>query len=871
MRRLSSIALLGLVLLSACSGSKLTQSAGSDSTSSSSSSSGGSSSSSSSGGTTTVVAAALTAITSATSIPSDGSATATITVLALNSKHELLSGVDVAFSATSGGIAVVQGTTDSSGAATATLSTAGVSTVRNITVTATAGSLTATVQVAVVGGSSATTNVVSSITLSSSAANILSDGSTTATITALARDAANNVLAGVPITFGAGSGALQANAATTGAAGTVTATLSTGGDPSLRNILVTGTTAKLSSTVQVGVITPSTPTIPVYTMGNGTGSTFVANQIGGLNPTVPPIASLSAGGSQGLQITIVDQTSTLYDGGPVTVTFNSPCIANGSAKITASAGSTTPVTNITTTTGTVNATYVAMGCSTPAPGDVIQATASVTPGGGTAQTVSATGDIVVLPASVGSIQFVSATPTTIGLKGTGLNETSTLIFKVVNSTGGAPTIPVLVNFALNTSVGGINIAPLSATTLPDGTVQTVVSSGVVHTAVRVTASIAAGGTVPEALSTQSSELTVTTGLPTSASFSSAIGAPTYPPGYAQKNLACPNSETWNTDGITVPVTVYLSDRYGNPVPDGTPVAFTTYGGQVVGSCLTGAPSVSGQCTVTWTSTNPRPGSILNVSPPIASPATPGDDGYPSSYANFLAAGRAVILATTIGEESFTDAYGRGGYLPGDPFADLGEPYRDDDEHGSYQFGDFFLNFFNTAPTTGARGLYTGPSGSFIGITCNGTSPTSMCSEGALNSLAIGASSLIIMSTSLGSIEFDLTDSTTGITNSGTAKVPVLALSMGATKIATLAFKVYDTNGNSMAAGTGVAFSAVAPTTTGTVTASGGTAVGCNSTTDGDTFTASFVPLATGQGTFSVTATSPSGSITSLTIPITVNP
>ena len=45
----------------------------------------------------------------------------------------------MAFAATSGGLTVTQGTTDASGAATATLSAAGVQTNRNITVTATVG------------------------------------------------------------------------------------------------------------------------------------------------------------------------------------------------------------------------------------------------------------------------------------------------------------------------------------------------------------------------------------------------------------------------------------------------------------------------------------------------------------------------------------------------------------------------------------------------------------------------------------------------------------------------------------------------------------------------------------------------------------
>ena len=85
-----------------------------------------------------------------------------------------------------------------------------------------------------------------------------------------------------------------------------------------------------------------------------------------------------------------------------------------------------------------------------------------------------------------------------------------------------------------------------------------------------------------ALSTQSSNLTVTTGIPTSGAFSIAIGAPSY----ASSGLACPNVEAYGFQLVTVPVTVQLADRYNNPAPDGTSVAFTSDGGHVAGSCTT---------------------------------------------------------------------------------------------------------------------------------------------------------------------------------------------------------------------------------------------------------------------------------------------
>jgi hypothetical protein len=656
--------------------------------------------------------------------------------------------------------------------------------------------------------------------LSSSVASILTDGSTSATISALARDASNNVLAGVPVTFTASSGAIQVTQATTDATGTAQATLTTGGDSAARTITVTGATGSLTSTVQIPVVAPSTPTTPVYSMGNGSGSTFTSGAIG-----VATTGQLAAGGTTALQISIVDQTNTLYTGGLVSVTFNSPCIASQNAGILVS-GSNTPVTAVSTTTGSVNVTYEALGCSGT---DLVTATATVA-----GQSLSATASLSIAQASIGSIQFVSATPTTIGLKGTGLGETSTVIFKVTDSTGGARS-GVTVSFALNTTVGGMSLSPTTATSASDGTVQTVVSSGTVHTVVRVTASIAS-----PALSTQSSQLTVTTGLPASAAFSIAVGVANYG-GIGSNLLACPNVEGWDIDGVTVPVTVQLADRYNNPVPDGTAVAFYTNGGHIDGSCTTPlTTSGDGSCKVTWTSANPRP--ALNSDSP-----------------SLLAAGRATVLATTIGEESFTDVNGSGFWQTGDPFVNLGEPYADANENGVHDPDEYFLDF-------NQNGRYDGPPSpaSFVGITCTGTSAGSTCTT---QTLAIGAPHLIIMSTSAASPSLV---SASGFTNSGSATSPNLTISH--TGSGTLVINVQDANGNSMAASTGIAYS-VAPTTLGTYTAIGPTQVGCNADVGGQNFEVQFAPstsaAAGSSGNLTVLITSPNGTQTPFVIPITL--
>ncbi len=571
--------------------------------------------------------------------------------------------------------------------------------------------------------------------------------------------------------------------------------------------------------------TSSGSTTVTYSMGNGTGSSFQKGAIGISGLTS---GALSAGGVAGLDVTVVDQTGALYSGTAVTITLSSTCIAQGLATIapTAPTIAGSSANTVSTTTGTAALTYTAHGCSGP---DAITATAAVN-----GQTLTATGSINVAAAAIGSIQFTNALPASIGLKGTGLGETSTVTFTVLDSTGNPrPNAPV--SFTLSTSVGGITLQPATATSAADGTVQTVVSAGTQHTSVRVTASIAS-----PALSTQSALLSVTTGLPASGAFGISVGAPQYLAGSATVTQACPNVEAFGTDGVVVPITARLADRYNNPAPNGTAVAFTTAGGHIVGACQT--PSVpggaqDGTCKVDWTSANPRPST----------------SGSPPSLRN----GRSVILATSIGEESFTDQNGNGYWDTGEPFVNLGEPYRDDNEDNAYESGEYFLDF-------NQNGTRDAGDGTFKGIACSGGS----CST---TTLAIGAQNLIIMSTAHAVI----TPTGTGGSFTGTPQsvlhLPV-SISGGATYTGTLQFNIIDDNGNPMAAGTIVTVSADSGVGLTAGPAPGGPfTIGCRTNTTGEPLQASLTSLTTtGSGSLYVTVESPGTKTdTVLAIPVSV--
>lgn len=369
-------------------------------------------------------------------------------------------------------------------------------------------------------------------------------------------------------------------------------------------------------------------------IGNGTGSNFTQGTL------ALGVSALSAGGSTSVTANLVDSAGNPYTTS-TQVTFNSTCASQQTATLTSP---------VTTTTGFAASTYVAKGCEG---NDTIIATATVGD-----SNITATATVSVQPATLGSIQFVSATPTNITLRGAGgvgLSEISTVVFRVLNNVGGiAPNVDV--TFALDTEVGGLDISPDSAKTDANGLVQTVVQAGTIPTPVRVTATVGS-------ISTQSDLLAVTTGIPTGRNISLSV-----------ETL---NPAAWRVDGVQNAVTVRMADLFNNPVPDGTAATFTVEGGSIQGSCTT----TGGACSVNWVSQNQRP-----------------------------VDGRATILVAVSGEESFIDINGNGIFDDGDQFPaeyDLPEAYRDDNENGQYDSGEFFIDYNRNGSYDVANGKYDG--------------------------------------------------------------------------------------------------------------------------------------------------------------------
>jgi len=415
--------------------------------------------------------------------------------------------------------------------------------------------------------------------------------------------------------------------------------------------------------------------------------------------------TISAGGTLGLSVDLIDENGDLIVT-PIPVTFTSNCVQNNNASIDES---------VLSINGTASSTFADISCAgTTGSNDVLLASVAVNNITNTAsETITINGE------QLGSIEFISAEPTSIVLKGTGgknKQETSTLTFKVKSQLGNI-LAQQEVNFALSTTVGGISLSREAGFTNSQGLVTTQVSAGTVPTAVRVTAlaSMDFNGEKVEVQS-QSDLLSINTGLPEQRSMTLAASVL--------------NPEAHSRPGAESIITAWLSDNFHNPVPDGTTVNFTTEGGNIEPSCST----VNGSCSVTWTSSEPR---VNNH--------------------------RVTILATALGHETFFDTNGNNTFddADGNPildtgnsnnlnvdsgfsnypaqasgFLDMSEAWRDDNENSVYDNGETFIDFNEDGTFSTADSLFNGPQ-------CQGTN----CAEEAKRSIHVRKAIRLVMASS----------------------------------------------------------------------------------------------------------------------------
>ena len=429
---------------------------------------------------------------------------------------------------------------------------------------------------------------------------------------------------------------------------TITATLvNSAGKPSPDGINVTFTTDK-------GRFTPEGAKTAAATTQAGTGivvvpfiseldvvgtATIAASANGVANSTQIALA----GPGEPARIILTVDATTISLGGTTGITTQilddaGNDVADGTAVFFATNLAGTGVTpSVTTSDGTATAIFSA---GTKA------GVATVTAASGT---VSASISITIQAGTTGSLDFISAEPTLIGVRGSPLQQKSTITFRVLDQNGNLVADGTPVSFTLLSGLGGGEfIAPTTGGTVA-GLAATVLTSGTVSGPVRVQASVTVGGNT---LTSSSTNVSIAGGTPSAAHM-----------GVAPAFL---NIAGLITQGIICPVTAISGDRFGNPIPQNTTVSFFTNGGVIAAQGLTdelgNAP--------TQIKTGPPVPRLINSGDPNFNPNTDPRTGFVS------------IIAVTQGEETFIDSNGNGlfdgpqEFDPTDPDLDTPEPFID---------------------------------------------------------------------------------------------------------------------------------------------------------------------------------------------------
>ncbi|PHV19411.1 hypothetical protein CSQ92_26765 [Janthinobacterium sp. BJB446] len=320
-------------------------------------------------------------------------------------------------------------------------------------------------------------------------------------------------------------------------------------------------------------------TLTAAVVMNGTTSTSAINYVvGATTLTFGNIAfetpSLEAYGSTQVSLDVLSG-SVKYTDQSLAVNFTSSCVTAGKATFA-------PV--VQTANGSARAVYRDLGCGV---NDIISATASGVSG-------SRSAVLPIAAPQAASVQFYSAIPAdkSIVIKGEGgllRSETATLKFRVFD-TFNNPLPGLKVSFSKADPNAEVDLNPVSGTTDANGEVTTSVSSRSTPLSFRIRATLDGKG-----VSTLSDSIVVSTGTPVQKAFSLSI---------SDSNVEGLDVDA-NGSAASASVTVAMGDKFGNPVADGTPVAFQTNVGVVGSASKGGCNSVNGACSVDFRAQQPR--------------------------------------------------------------------------------------------------------------------------------------------------------------------------------------------------------------------------------------------------------------------------
>jgi hypothetical protein len=433
---------------------------------------------------------------------------------------------------------------------------------------------------------------------------------------------------------------------------TLTATVTTSAGDPLEKVEVTFTIAsgpavKINgSPTSAKVITnPSGEAKAYLTPGSSGGEVVIVATAGGISSD-PVSVEIAVATAETLTVTILPGEITQNGEAILTATI-ADADGNPIALRTIDFDLVPPVpTGVTIdTTGTTDGSGTASATITPGT-ELGTVTASASIDG-----LTNTASLEIITASSGSIEFVSAVPSLIGVIGSGSAETSVVTFEVHDEIGGLVADGTTVTFELVGPGGGESLLATTALTSA-GQASAVVTSGTVAGAVRVIARVTLGGKI---LQTASNNITVGSGPPSQNHVSLARA----PINFAGRVLFGEESE----------VTFFGADRFSNFVPVDSAPAFVSEAGGIQPPALT---EELGTATVTLQSQSPTP-----------------SDGI-ADVLTFIVGEESFVDEDANGRFDFDDTNGNGVHDAGEPseqFFDIGEPFIDQNDNGVWDGDD----------------------------------------------------------------------------------------------------------------------------------------------------------------------------------------
>jgi hypothetical protein len=334
-----------------------------------------------------------------------------------------------------------------------------------------------------------------------------------------------------------------------------------------------------------------------------------------------------------------------------------------------------------------------------------------------------TGSAVVALPKLGQLNLLSQGQDILGVRYSGYQETSIVVFQAVDSANVNYPPGLSVNFTHqslarsyigasegNCTVANPSICHASGVTDVDGKVAVLLTSGTAAGVVSVAANATAGGL---SATGNTSNIAIVGAKASGAHITmdcflgkSADNIKTVP---AFSNSDCKSSYyTPSAAPIAATCKVALADRFNNVLGVSTLTQFFSEAGTAGPVAYTPSynpkaePSAQVDLGIAESYVRPDGKLPVDVAPFGGEFALAYVDGCNNGTHN-PRDGLVTVISIATGEEGFVDLNGNGVYDPGEPYIDMGEPYIDANDNGTWDPGEFFVDL-------NSNGTYDGPNG-----------------------------------------------------------------------------------------------------------------------------------------------------------------